>query len=271
MLGGAHDTYEKFTASGRALFYFFAGLLVVSTVGLLFILEQSVVVPAPARGGSLQEGIIGSPRFINPVLALSDADRDLTALVYSGLMRATPEGSYAPDLASHFDLSEDGKVYTFYLRTEAIFHDGKPVTADDVVFTIQKTQDPALKSPMRANWDGVAVEAVDATTVRFTLKSPYAPFIENTTLGVLPKHLWGEVSDEEFPFSELNTSPVGSGPYRVRSVERSPGGIDSYTPFLSKRAVADPGIRTWRNRGSERPVAIKPWRDTGRVGNHLPS
>src|SRR6185369_5363621 len=100
-----------------------------------------------ARGGSLTEGILATPRFINPVLAISDADRDLSALVYSGLMHATPSGTYEPDLASSYDISEDGKTYTFYLRPDAMFHDNSPVTADDIVFTVQKTQDPALKSP----------------------------------------------------------------------------------------------------------------------------
>jgi peptide/nickel transport system substrate-binding protein len=175
----------------------------------------------------MSEGLIGSPRFINPVLALSDADRDLTVLTYSGLLHATPEGEYQPDLASSYTVSDDGRTYTFVLRPDATFHDGKPVTADDVVFTVQKIQNPALKSPLRANWDGVDVAATDPHTVRFTLKSAYAPFIKNLTLGILPKHLWDSVSDEEFPFSQLNASPVGSGPYRVDSVSRTASGIPS--------------------------------------------
>ncbi len=190
-------------------------------------LNASLLVAAPAQGGSLVEGLLGSPRFINPVLALSDADRDVTALAYSGLLRATPDGSYIPDLAQEYSVSEDGRVYTFTLRPGATFHNGKPVTADDVVFTVQKIQEPALKSPLRANWDGVVAEAPDAGTVRFTLAAPYAPFVKNLTLGVLPKALWGAVSTEEFPFSDLNVSPVGSGPYRVAEVSRTASGIPS--------------------------------------------
>ncbi len=223
----ADETLASFTATGRALFLFFATLCIVSSVGLLYILENNITVPVPARGGSLSEGLIGAPRFINPVLAVSDTDRDLTSLIYSGLLKATPEGDYIPDLADHYDISSDGTSYTFYLRKDVAFHDETPVTAGDVVFTIQKTQDPALKSPQRANWDGVTVSEVDAQTVRFMLKSPYSPFVENLTLGILPKHLWQGVSDEEFPFSELNTSPVGSGPYKVGSIARSAGGIPS--------------------------------------------
>ena len=222
----AQHTLDSFTASGRALFLFFATLCAISSVALLYMLNASLLVVAPAHGGSLNEGLIGSPRFINPVLALSDADRDLTALSYSGLLRATPEGSYEPDLASGYTVSDDGRTYTFTLR-EATFHDGSLVTADDVVFTVQKIQNPALKSPLRANWDGVVAEAPDARTVRFTLKSAYAPFIKNLTLGILPKALWSTISDEEFSFSQLNASPVGSGPYRVRGVTRTASGIPS--------------------------------------------
>ncbi len=226
----AEDAYRAFSPLGRGLFLFFAILMVGSSIGLLAIVNTSLRVSVPGYGGSFSEGIVGSPRFINPVLAVSDADHDLSRLVFSGLLKDTPQGAYVPDLASAYSLSEDGKVYTFTLREGITFHDGKPVTANDVVFTITKIQDPVLKSPARANWDGVQVEAVDERTVRFTLSSPYAPFIKNATIGILPAHLWQDVSTEEFPFSDLNTSPIGSGPFKVDTVERTPSGIPaSYT------------------------------------------
>jgi len=238
----AQDTYSALGRSGRALFLALAALLVISSAGLLYTLQQSLTVSAPSHGGSLSEGVIGSPRFINPVLAISDADRDLTALVYSGLLRATPQGGYEPDLAQSYSVSSDGKTYTFVLRDSLSFQDGTPVTAEDVVYTVQKAQDPALKSPLRANWDGVVAEAVDQKTVRFTLKSAYAPFVENLTLGVLPKARWGGVSDEEFPFSELNASPIGSGPYKINSVSRTSSGIPSTYALdsFSRYALGEP-------------------------------
>ncbi|MDO8518075.1 MAG: peptide ABC transporter substrate-binding protein [bacterium] len=226
----AEHTFRSFSESGRALFIFFAGLCVVSTLALVYMLNAQLLVAVPAQGGEVSEGIVGAPRFINPVLAISDADRDLTTLVYSGLLHATAQGDYVPDLAQSYTISSDGKTYTFILRPDATFHDGTPVGADDVVFTIAKTQDAALKSPARANWSGVAVQALDAHTVRFTLTQAYAPFIENLTIGILPKHLWKEVSDDEMPFSDLNQSPVGSGPFTVSSISRTSSGIpSSYT------------------------------------------
>jgi len=226
-LDRAQDTVAALGRGGRTLFLGFTALLIFSSASLLYMVKESFVVEVPAYGGSLTEGIIGTPRFINPVLAISDADRDLTALIYSGLLRATPGGGYQNDLAEGYTVSPDGKTYTFVLRPNSTFHDGSAVTADDVVYTITKAQDPALKSPLRANWDGVGVEAVDARTVRFTLKGAYAPFVENLTLGILPKARWGAVSDEEFSFSTLNQEPVGSGPYALDSVSRSSSGIPS--------------------------------------------
>lgn len=230
LVTSATTTVRSFSASGRLLFMFFAGLLIVSSAALLYLVDQEFLVVVPTYGGSLSEGIIGAPRFINPVLAVSDADRDLSSLVYSGLLKATPDGDYVPDLAESYAMSPDAKTYTFIIRKGATFQDGTPVTVDDVAFTISKTQDAELKSPERANWNGVTVSKIDDRTIEFTLKEPYAPFIENLTLGILPKHLWQDVSTDEFPFSDLNISPIGSGPFRVRSISKTSSGIpSSYT------------------------------------------
>lgn len=234
----ANNIVQSFSASGRALFLFFSGLLILSTVALVYLLNAQFLIAAPARGGALSEGIIGAPRFINPVLALSDADHDLSALVYSGLLKAAPEGGYVPDLAQSYAVSDEGRVYTFTLKPDATFHDGTPVTASDVVFTIAKTQDPQLKSPERANWNSVTVEEIDAHTVRFTLKQAYAPFVENVTLGILPKHLWQSTTAEDMTFSNLNSNPIGSGPFMVSTVSRNSSGIPTTYTLTAFAAYA---------------------------------
>ena len=171
------DLYRAFSPSGRALFLFFTWTLVISSGFLIYTLNDRLLIAVPGYGGELSEGIIGSPRFINPVLAISDADRDLSSLVYSGLLRAGENGQYLPNLASSYAISPDGRSYTFHIDENARFSDGTPVTADDVLFTVEKIQDAALKSPLRASWSGVAAEALDAHPVRFTLATTYAPFI----------------------------------------------------------------------------------------------
>lgn len=226
-------------------FVLFVLCIIIPTAYLLFKINRALLVQIPAHGGTITEGVIGSPRFINPLLAMSDTDRDLTLLAYSGLLRATPEGTLIPDIAESYELSDDGRTYTFTLRNNAMFHDGKKITADDVIFTVAKAQDAALKSPKRANWEGITVSKNTEQQVVFTLTQPYSPFLENTTLGILPKHLWKDIETEQFPFSSYNTEPIGSGPFRVHRLKRNSSGIpDSYTlsPF-KKFVLGTPNIQ----------------------------
>ncbi|HRH55673.1 MAG TPA: peptide ABC transporter substrate-binding protein [Candidatus Paceibacterota bacterium] len=201
------------------------GLLVCASIviGLLG-LARMYQVTVPAYGGTLTEGIMGAPRFVNPLLALSDADRDITALTYAGLMGIDGDGNLVPVLAERYRVSEDGTEYVFSLREDAVFSDGSPVTADDVVFTVEKAQDPALRSPELANWANIRAEALDARTVQFTLPQPYAPFLVDTTLGILPAALWRNVPIDEFSFSPLMIDPVGAGPFEITRVTRDKDG-----------------------------------------------
>ena len=215
---GINMLLRAFTPFQRMLLYVLAILMGLSAFVLLAQANNLISVQIPASGGSFIEGAVGTPRFINPLLATSQTDQDLTTLVYSGLVREGKDGDFIPDLAEGFDVSEDGTIYTFYLRKDAVFHDGDALTAEDVLFTIALAQNPDAKSARRADWEGVRAEAPDAHTVIFTLPSAYAPFIKNTSIGILPKHLWENVPVTEFQFASLNTHPVGSGPYRVRDV-----------------------------------------------------
>ena len=217
--------YPTLSPAERIIWWVLIGAVFLTGFIVINSLNNAASVAVPTHGGSLTEGIVGSPRFVNPLLALSDADRDLTALVYSGLLHTTPEGTVIPDLAAKYEISPDGLTYTVTLRENATFHDGAPVTADDVLFTISEANDPTIKSPKRPNWDGVAVEKLDEHTVRFTLRQAYAPFLQNLTLGILPKHLWSESNAEEFALNKYNVEPIGSGPFEVRSVSRDGNGI----------------------------------------------
>lgn len=216
---------SSLSKSEKLVFWVLVSILIISTLGIFSNVNDSVLVEIEANGGSFTEGIVGSPRFINPILALSDADRDLVSLVYSGLLKATPDGGLISDLAESYTVSNDGLVYEFIIKEEAVFHDGEKVDANDIIFTINKTLDPTLKSAQRANWDGVLIEKIDDRTIRFTLARPYAPFLQNTTLGILPEHIWKHIDSERFPFSEINAEPIGSGPYKVSRVKKDSSGI----------------------------------------------
>ena len=219
------ERVSTFSSGDRVIFYLFATLFSAISLFGFYALEQSLLVEVPAYGGTLVEGVLGSPRFINPLIAISDVDRDLSALTYAGLMGLSGTGGLILVLAEYYDLSADGKIYTFTLRENIKFSDGSPVTADDVIFTVQKAQDQALKSPKYADWSGVRVVAIDQKTIQFTLAKPYAPFLGLTTLGILPSRLWNKISDEEFPFSILQTNPIGAGPFKVTDISRGVSGL----------------------------------------------
>ncbi|MCR4279184.1 MAG: ABC transporter substrate-binding protein, partial [Candidatus Zambryskibacteria bacterium] len=225
---------RSFTIAEKGVFYFFTAVFILTGAALLWSVSEAYLVEVPVQGGTLVEGVVGNPRFINPVLALSEADKNLTTLVYSGLIRLSPNGEIINDLAESIEISENRLIYTITLKEGARFHDGEPVTVDDVIFTMQKIIDPVIKSPRRGNWDGVTIEKIDDNTLSFTLKRAYTPFIYNLTTGILPTHIWKNVSNDEFSFSQFNTLPIGSGPFAVERVERNEGGIPDYyelTPF----------------------------------------
>jgi peptide/nickel transport system substrate-binding protein len=226
-------TIKSFSATEKFIFGIFVIIVIVSALSLAFKVNNLFLEPVPAKGGSLSEGIVGLPRYINPVLSFTDIDRDLSALVYAGLMKYD-NGKIIPDLAEKYEVSADGLTYTFTLRKDLRFHDGIPLTADDVEFTIQKIKDSVIKSPRRADWANISVKKLEDGRIQFVLKQPYAPFLANTTLGIIPKHIWSKVDADQFIYSQYNVNPVGAGPYKLTAIKHDSGGIPEYysfTPF----------------------------------------
>jgi peptide/nickel transport system substrate-binding protein len=216
---------DAFTLSESLAFFIAIIIFAIATLGIVYKVNESFMVEVPQNGGTHIEGFVGAPRSIHPLFAVTDTDKDLVSLIYSGLMRATTDGSFTPDLAESYTISEDGKTYTFKIREDATFHDGYSVTADDIAYTINTAQNPEFKSTKRTLWENVAVTVMGPKEIQFTLNQPYGGFLANTTLGIIPKHLWSGVSAEEMGFSNLNTRPVGSGPYKFYSVVLNESGL----------------------------------------------
>jgi len=235
----------SFNPRSRMILSGVAILFVISSSLLFWRLNHSIVVTVAIPGGSLTEGVIGSPRFINPLLAISDTDRDLVMLIYSGLMRVGTDGKLIPDLAESYSVSKDGLVYRFKLKDKIYWHDGQTITADDVVFTIKRATDPQIKSPKRADWDGVEVKKINPREIEFVLKRPYSYFLENTTMGILPEHLWSKVAVESFSLNKLNVEPVGSGPFQFNSTKKdSLGVIQTYNlTAFADFALGEPHLK----------------------------
>lgn len=201
---------------------------------------------APASGGVYTEGLLGQPGYINPLLARTEPDLSLTRLVFSGLYKYGPEGQIVPDLADGLPLiSPDQKQYTINLKRNVTWHNNQPVTADDVVFTIQLLKDPAYKSPLRPLWLTTTVEKLSDYSVRFTTKDISGPFLDNLTLPILPKSVWGGVEGQNFLLSRLNLEAVGNGPYAISEIKKLPSGkveqitLNSYSGYFGGQAKID--------------------------------
>ncbi len=223
------ERYIYLSQTERLAFHVLFTIALVTTLALFLTWNTNHLVDSPRSGGTITEGIVGVPRFINPLYAERDVDRDLTNLIYSGLTRRTPQGNLIPDIAESWEISDDGTQYTFIIHEDAVFHDGTPVKATDVVFTIETIQDSTTKSPYERDWDGVIAQAINDETLIFTLSKPFVPFIQNTTLGILPSHIWGEVSPDDYLFNQYNLTPIGSGPYKIISTKRSPNETSRYS------------------------------------------
>lgn len=240
------ERVARLSLRGRVFFVSSLVLLVIGICGAIISFSNRFTTEVPQFGGTYHEGIVGVPRFINPVLANSDADHDITSLVFSGLVRKSATGELIPDLAQDWTISPDGKNYTVTLKPGIVFHDGTAVTPEDIIFTVNKIQDPSIKSPLRVAWDGVTVTSPDAQTVVFNLQKPYAGFLQQLTLGILPATLWKEVPIDGWQTSVYNSEAIGTGPYEVKDISRNKSGVPQVFTLsaFKKFALGKPFIKT---------------------------
>lgn len=219
------NAIRTFSKKQFNIFLILCSISIASLILIIGEINSKLTINVPVSGGTITEGILGVPALVNPVIAMSDADKDLTTLIYSGLIRETNEGEYIPDLAESYTVSTDGKEYTFIIKKNAKFHDGSKVTVDDIIFTVEKIKDPLIKSPRKSGWDGIEVEKINDNTVIFKLNQPFISFMDNMTIGILPSKLWKNVNSSEFNLSSLNIKAIGSGPYKIDNVIKDKEGI----------------------------------------------
>ncbi len=210
---------------------FVVGTLVVllaitaGLVGVPSLLPSSTVAGAPSPPPAVpasrpyREGVLGRPVSVSPLSARTQADRDLVALVYSGLVRNGPNGTLVPDLAERWSVDPTGAVWTFLLRDDARWHDGEPVTAEDVAFTIRVLQDPKYTGPGAGSWDEVSVQPVGMRTVIFTLATPLGGFLQAATQPIAPAHVLAGVPIDQLVDDPSGRKPIGSGPFAVASLD----------------------------------------------------
>ncbi|MBD3330080.1 hypothetical protein GF354_00960 [Candidatus Peregrinibacteria bacterium] len=176
------------------------------------------------------EGIVSKTGFqnINPLFVdYNEADREVSNLVFSGLMKYDPNKRAIVDDMGVLTINEDKTEYSIQLREGLKWHDGEPLTVEDVYYTFHDViMDPTFPNQiLKANFAGVEVEQTDESTILFKLESPNIFFITNLTIGILPKHILKNTSPANILQDNFNKMPIGSGPYMVTdAVEVFPTG-----------------------------------------------
>jgi peptide/nickel transport system substrate-binding protein len=200
-------------------------------VALLLLSQQPIstpFLPEAAPGGIYTEALIGSLGRLNPMLDWNNpADRDINRLIFSGLIRFDSHGLPQPDLAEAWGTSPDGVLYNFSIRSNAVWHDGEPVTSDDVIYTIEliKSAGSLFPQDVKDLWSQIEVKRLNDKTLQFKLPEPFAPFLDYATFGVLPKHLLESVPADQLAIAQFNLQPIGTGPYKFDRLMTSGGQI----------------------------------------------
>ena len=198
--------------------------------------SQPTPAPTPQPRTTLREGVVGSIRELTPVTLGSRAERLVGGLVFSGLVRLGPGNRYLPDLASTWQVSSDGRTWTFTIREDARWHDGLPVTSADVLATVRVMRGVGSSATASGAWADVTVAAVDNRTVRFTLATPVAGVLEAATQPLLPAHLVDAVSPADIGSTSYARAPVGTGPYRVVSIDSTAAVLERPTVGVGSEA-----------------------------------
>jgi len=207
---------RRFVVTWLVLIILLLGLTVVQTRSLGGY-YQTV---KPLSGGIYTEGIVGTFTNANPIFATSEVDGAVSRLLFSSLMTYNSDNQFTNDLAKTLTVDATGKIYRVVMKSGIKWDDGKPLTANDVVFTYKTIQNPDVRSPLFSAWSGIKVEAPDSTTVIFTLPNVLASFRYSLTVGIIPKHILGSVDPVSLRSVPFNTTePVGSGPFKWHGVE----------------------------------------------------
>lgn len=181
----------------------------------------------PVEGGAYAEALIGTTSRLNPLLDRGNqVDRDIDRLIYAGLVQFDSYGEPVPQLAANVAISADATLYNFTIRDDAIWHDGEPVTADDVIYTFSKFKEPGFPGPadLIEFWSEIEIIKLDDKNVQFQLPDSFSPFMDYMATGLLPDHLLRGVSADELVDHPFNLEPVGAGPFQFESYLRDDDG-----------------------------------------------
>lgn len=193
--------------------------LLVAIVGLQMVwFQQSYVTKAAVSGGTYAEALRGPVTTLDPLYATSPAEVAASRLLFSSLYQLDASGHVGADVARSMT-NEDDKIFTVKLRKDVKWHDGQPLTAKDVAFTVNLMKNPSARAVLSASWRGIEVRETDDYTVQFTLPASYAAFPQALTFAILPEHLLKTIEPGSLRESGFSEAPIGSGPFTLRLLQ----------------------------------------------------
>lgn len=196
--------------------------LLIAGIGVQIALGQRQYSATTTKpGGDYVEGSLGAVNTLNPLFASTNTETSAARLLFSSLYNYDSKGKLHQDLVKNVTISETHKTYTVTIRDDAKWHDDTPLTAQDVVFTVNLIKNPETRSPLRVNWLDISAVALNKTTIAFTLPSVYAAFPHALTFPVMPQHLLKSVTPAMVRESVFSQSPVGSGPFKFKRLQAS--------------------------------------------------
>ncbi|NLA42901.1 peptide ABC transporter substrate-binding protein [Candidatus Saccharibacteria bacterium] len=199
------------------------GLLITAVIVQFLVVRNVYTDIAKIDGGTYAEGIYSKLETLNPILASAQAEYSASRLIFSSLFRYDDTGSLSADLAKGYKVSDDGKTYTVTLRSDASWHDGNPVTVDDIMFTVGLLKKPASGSTLSGSWRDIQAVRIDNQKIAFNLPSAYAPFPHALTFSILPKHILKDVPLNGLREHRFSKEPIGSGPFIYRYTQQVKG------------------------------------------------
>ena len=174
---------------------------------------------APVEGGVYAEGVIGTLDTMNPLFVSTNAERAASKLMFASLLSYDRKNTLRGELAETWSSEDDGRTFTVTLRDKLRWHDGEPLTIDDVMYTISLMKNPRVNSTLSRNWIDVTAAKKNDRQITFTLPAGYAPFPHALTFGIVPKHILSQTPVERLRESTFNRDPVGSGPFEFRNLQ----------------------------------------------------
>jgi len=157
----------------------------------------------------------GDYTSINPALY---EHGEINSLIFNGLTAHDKNNKVVPCLAESWELDKESNIYTFKLRNDVKWHDGKKFTAEDVKFTLETIMNPENASEIASNYEDIVnIEVVDETTIKITLKAQNVAMLDYLTIGILPKHI---LEGNDIATDPYNQSPIGTGPFKLEKWDK---------------------------------------------------